>query len=125
MASQVLEIKVGDVEVLVDTVVIAGTQPTASRFNKVGQQTSDAYARAQDVILGVAVSTAELIGKCAARGARPDKAEVEFGLSFSTSGNVVMVGVTAQATFRVLLSYERKGAAPAPTGPTELGNHRD
>jgi hypothetical protein len=114
-----IAIRVGDVEVLVETVLVAGTEPTAGRVGKAVEQAGEAFDRAQDVIVGVAVSTAEMIGKAAARAARPDRVEVEFGLKFSATGNVIMGGVTGEAALRVLLSYD---ARPVPAaGPPDPG----
>jgi Trypsin-co-occurring domain 1 len=121
MAAQVLEIRIGDVDVLVETVPIAGSQQTSGRVGKVAKQTADAFAHAQDAILSVATSTAEMIAKTAARAAKPDRVEIEFGLRFSASGQVILGGVTGEGTLRVLLSYESKEkggpAESRPLGP--------
>lgn len=123
-----IPVTVGDTEVLVETVAVApaGTELTAGRVQQRLENVADAFGRAQDVIVNVARSTAEMIEKAAARAARPDHVEIEFGLSFSATGGIVMVaGATAGATLRVLLSYDAKPAAnpvgaggqPAVPGP--------
>jgi hypothetical protein len=112
-----IPVRVGDVEVLVEAVPVAGTEPTAGRVGRVAEQAGEAFGRAQDVIVGVAVSTAEMIGRAAARAARPDRVEVEFGLRFSATGSVIMGGVTGEATLRVLLSYDARRAGPEAASP--------
>jgi hypothetical protein len=120
-----IPVTVGDTEVLVETVVVAGTEPTAGRAQQMLESVADAFDHAQRVIVNVATSTAEMIETTAARAARPDHVEIEFGLSFSASGKIVMVaGATAGATLRVLLSYDAKpppagtdSAQPAVPGP--------
>ena len=113
-----IPVTVGDTEVLVETVAVAGTEPTSGRAQQTLEGVADAFGRAQHVIVNVATSTAEMIEKAAARAARPDHVEIEFGLSFSASGGIVMVaGATAGATLRVLLSYDAKPLAdPAGAG---------
>jgi hypothetical protein len=40
------------------------------------------------------------------RAVRPDHLEVQFGLSFSANGNVIVAGASARATITVTLSYD-------------------
>jgi Trypsin-co-occurring domain 1 len=112
---RVISVQVGDTEVLVQTVPVAGTEPTAGRAQQALERAGEAFCRAQEVIVEVAKSTAEVIEKAAARAARPDHVEIEFGLSFSVSGGVIMVaGAAGEATLRVLLSYDAR--QPVPSG---------
>ena len=81
---------------------------------------AEAFSRAQDTIVEVAKSTARVIERAGA-GARPDRVEVEFGLSFSASGGVIMAGVAGAATLKVTLGYDvgaRPAAAPLPEPPS-------
>ena len=116
-----IPVTVGNTEVLVETVVVApppGTELTSGRAQRTLESVAEAFDRAQQVIVNVATSTAEMIEKAAARAARPDHVEIEFGLSFSATGGIVMVaGATAGATLRVLLSYDAK---PKPD-PADAG----
>jgi hypothetical protein len=116
VAGRPIAVTVGDTEVLVETVAVApaaGTELTAGGVQQTLESVADAFGRAQDVIVNVAASTAGMIEKAAGRAARPDHVEIEFGLSFSASGGIVMVaGATAGATLRVLLSYDAKPPAP-------------
>jgi hypothetical protein len=96
----------------VQTLGVAGSEPTAGRRTQQAlEHAGAAFCRAQDVIVQVAKSTAEVIEQAAARAARPDHVEIEFGLGFSVTGGVIMVaGATGEATLRVLLSYDAKPA---------------
>lgn len=110
-----IPVAVGNTEVLVETVQVPGTELTAGRAQQALESAEEAFVQAQKVIVEVARSTAQMIEKAAARAARPDHVEIEFGLSFSASGRIVMVaGTTAGATLRVLLSYDAK--LPPQTG---------
>jgi hypothetical protein len=109
VAGRPITVQVGDIEVLAQTVVVPGSEPTSAVTDRV----LDAFDRAQEVIVEVARSTAAVIEKAAVRAARPDHVEIEFGLGFSVTGKVVMVaGATGEATLRILLSYDAK---PAPS----------
>ena len=115
-AGRPITVQVGDVEVLAQTVQVPGSEPTSAVTDRV----LEAFDRAQEVIVQVARSTAAVIGKTAAHAARPDHVEIEFSLGFSVSGKVVMMaGASAEATLRVLLSYDATPApAPASAGPS-------
>ena len=83
----------------------------------------EAFGRAQDAIVEVAKSTAEMIEK-AGTAARPDRVEVEFGLKFSASGTVIMAGVSGEATLRITLGYDsaaRSAAVPPALGARTSG----
>jgi hypothetical protein len=94
-------------QVLVETTTVAGTEPTA-RPGRVAEQAADALDRAHQAIVRMAASSASVIDQVAARAARPDKLEVEFGLKISAEGNVIVAGASAEATLVVKLTYEPK-----------------
>jgi threonine dehydratase len=99
--------RIGDIEVLVQTVPIAGTEETSA-----GQKVLDAYDKAQEVIIGAATSTLEVITQLAQQAARPDRLEVEFGLGFSLKGNVIVVTGQADATLKIKLTYDTPKTTP-------------
>ena len=76
VAGRPITVQVGDIEVLAQTVVVPGTEPTSAVTDRV----LEAFDRAQEVIVEVARSTAAVIEKAAARAARPDHMEIEFSL---------------------------------------------
>jgi Trypsin-co-occurring domain 1 len=100
-----IPVRIGDIEIDVEAVQVAGTEATAGRAAKVAGMTAEAYARAQDVIVEVARTTAQMIDRAAERAARPDWLEVKFGLRFSVSGGVIMAGASAEASLHVTLGY--------------------
>jgi site-specific recombinase len=117
-AGRPIPVTVGNIEVLVETVAVARTEPTAGRAQRALESAADTFAQAQQVIVEVARSTAEVIEKVATQAARPDHLEVEFGLCFSATGGIIMVaGATAGATLRVLLSYDARSPASQPGEP--------
>jgi len=114
-----IPVRIGDIEIEVETVPAAGTEATSGRTARAAANALEAFGRAQDVIVEVARSTAEMIEKAAARAVRPDRVEVEFGLRFSASGGVIMAGAAGEASLLVRLGYDSEsrpaaGSAPVP-----------
>src|SRR5262245_14306905 len=105
-----MPMRFGGVEVLVQTVPVAGTE-RVSRVGDAGQRVLDAFDEAQAVIVGAARSTVEVIGTMGRQAARHAAVEVEFGLSFSAKGNVIVASASADATLRVKLTYSPRDEA--------------
>jgi hypothetical protein len=119
-AGRLIPIRVGDIEIQVEAVPVTGTEPTSGRAAKAAQNVTEAFTRAQDAIVEVAKSTAQVIER-AGTAARPDRVEVEFGLSFSASGGVIIAGVAGAATLKVTLGYD-VGSRPAAAPLSELSS---
>lgn len=117
VASRLIPVRVGDIEIEVEAVAVAGTEPTSGKAGRAAGNVLEAFGRAQAAIIEVAKSTAEMIDKAGA-SARPDRVDVEFGLKFSASGGVIMAGVAGEATLKVTLGYD-VAARPArpPSSP--------
>jgi hypothetical protein len=98
VASQLIPVQVGAVEIAVEAVTVAGSQPTASPA-KAAEKVRDAFDRAQETIVQIAKSTAQMIDR-AGTAARPDRVDVEFGLKFSASGGVILAGVAGEASLK-------------------------
>lgn len=109
VADQVVPMRFGGVDVLVQTVKVPGTEPT-SRAGDAAAKVLDAFDRARDVIVGTAASTVEVLAALTSQASRPDKLEVEFGLGFSAKGNVIVASGSVDATLKVKLTYESKNA---------------
>jgi hypothetical protein len=105
-------VRVGDVELEVEAVPVAGTEATSGRAMRATASALEAFTRAQEAIIEVAKSTAEMIDKAGA-AARPDRVDVEFGLKFSASGGVIMAGVAGEGSLKVTLGYD---VAARPAG---------
>jgi preprotein translocase subunit SecA len=116
---QLMPLKVGGIEVLVETVPVAGSEPT-SRLSRAGEKVQDAFERAQEAIIEVAASTVESITSAADRAGYPSKVELELGIKFDVRGDVVIASSSAGASLLVRLSYNLPGgpvaAAGMPTG---------
>jgi len=95
--------RIGDVELLVETSPVAGSEPT-SKLSRAQDTVGEAFERAQTAIVAVASSTVDVIGQMSERAVRPDQVEVTFGLKFSAQGNVVLAGASGEATLEVTLS---------------------
>jgi NTP-dependent ternary system trypsin peptidase co-occuring protein len=104
-AGRLIPVRVGDIEIEVEAVPVAGTEPTLGRPARAAENVLEAFGRAQDAIIQVARSTAQMIENAGAT-ARPDRVEVEFGLKFSASGTVIMAGVSGEASLKVTLGYD-------------------
>lgn len=101
----VVPVRVGDGSILVETTVVAGSEPT-SRASDAAGAVVDAFDAARDAIVDLATSTWEAIEEAGKRAARPAHVEVEFGLKFSAKGNVIVAGAAGEATLRVKLTYD-------------------
>lgn len=106
VVGRTIPVRVGGVEVLVETTPVAGTEQT-SRIDSAVDQVDGAFARAQATIVEIATSTVDAVRTAAARAARPDQLEVEFGLKFSVKGDVIVAGASGEATLKVKLVYQR------------------
>lgn len=118
MVGRAIPVRVGDIEVLVETTPVAGSEPT-SRVDAAIDRAAEAFTRAQSAILEIATSTVDTIREATARAARPDQLEVEFGLKFSAKGDVVVAGAAGEATLKVKLVYQRILDEPATEEPQE------
>lgn len=119
---QLIPVRVGDIEIEVEAVRVAGTEPTSGKAAKATESVRDAFSRAQETIIEVAKSTAEMIDR-AGTAVRPDRVEVEFGLKFTASGGVIMAGVAGEASLTVTLGYDvasRPAAVPPPAPAPDL-----
>lgn len=118
-ANQLIPVRIGDIEIEVEAVQVAGTEATSGRAAKAAGSVLEAFGRAQDAIIEVAKSTAEMIERAGA-AARPDRVDVEFGLRFSASGGVIMAGIAGEASLKVTLGYDIAARPPAVPTATAL-----
>jgi hypothetical protein len=112
--TRLILVRVWDIEREVEAVPAAGTEATSGRPGRAVATVLGAFGRAQDAIIEVAKSIAEMIEKAGA-AARPDRMDVEFGLRFPASGGVIMARVAEEASPKVTLSYDvtaRQAAGP-------------
>ncbi|WP_210571682.1 CU044_2847 family protein [Streptomyces sp. GESEQ-4] len=113
MAGVLVPTRVGGVEVLVETVPVPGSERTSGRLEEAGQRVVEAFDRAQETITALASQLAGTLAAMGERAVRPDHVEVQFGLSFTAQGGIVVAGVGSQASLQVTLSYDRPGTEPS------------
>ena len=104
MAGRVVMMRVSGVDLLVETAVVAGSEPTAA-LDRAQEAVTDAFGRARHAIVAIAELTVNTIGQLGQRAVRPDEMEVRFGLKFSAQGNVIVAGAAGEATLEVTLTY--------------------
>jgi hypothetical protein len=121
MAGRAVSMHVGDMDLLVETVPVAGTEPTSGKLDKAQEAVADAFDRAQSAIVAVAESTVRTIGQLGSRSVHPDEMQVTFGLKFSAQGNVIVAGASGEATLEVALTY-RRAADGASDGAGSSGD---
>ena len=113
MASRVIPMRVGGVELLVEAAPMAGTEQLSAGLDKMQATVAEAFDRAQSAIVAVAASTVDTIGRLGERSAHPDEMTVTFGLKFSAQGHVIVASASGEATLEVSLTYKR-GADRSP-----------
>jgi hypothetical protein len=104
VAGRVMAMRVGGVDLLVETAPVAGSEPTAV-LDRAQDAVTDAFDRAKNAIVAIAESTVSTISQLGQRAVRPDEMEVRFGLKFSAQGNVIVAGAAGEATLEVKLTY--------------------
>ena len=115
--SQLILVRVGDLEIKVEAVPVPGTEPTAGRASRQAGSTLAAIGMAQETIVEMAKTMKAMIERAGA--ARPERLGVEFGLKFSAFGEVIMAGVADEASLKVTFSYDA-AAEPAADLPGAL-----
>ncbi len=101
-AVQVVPVRFGDVTLQVQATRLAGTERTSTAAERVVA----AYEDAEAVIMGVASSVAQTIERLQQSTRRPRQVQVEFGLSVSVEGTVLVVKGTTGAALAVTLTYD-------------------
>jgi Trypsin-co-occurring domain 1 len=102
----VIPVKVGDVELLVEAIPVAGSQPT-SRLSSAADRVEDAFTRAQNTLVEITAATARTVDRLATRAVNFESLEIGFGLKFTSQGTVLLAGVSAEANLSVKVSYAR------------------
>jgi hypothetical protein len=114
MQGGVIATEVGGVPVLVETVVVAGFEQTARP--KGVEKLQDMFTRAEAVIEQLALSAVQIGERVAAQSARPDEVEIQFGLKFSATGDIVIASAGAEASLGVKIVYRDRATAEGHDG---------
>ncbi|MEU7614388.1 CU044_2847 family protein [Micromonospora sp. NPDC049204] len=108
--TQTVPVRVGDVEVLLEVVSVAGSQQT-SAAGRATDYVADAFERALSTVEEIAVSTARTVGRIGRRVGSPELVEVEFGVKVSAKGDVIVAGASGEASLKVKIVYGSAGRA--------------
>ncbi|MFG3020188.1 CU044_2847 family protein [Streptomyces sp. NPDC048254] len=108
MTNRLLPVRVGEVELLVETVPVAGSEPT-SRLGDAERRVVDSFDHARDAVVEIAASAAEAVRRLRERAAAPESVEIEFGLKFSAQGSIIVAGTSGEASLVVRMSYRAPG----------------
>jgi hypothetical protein len=106
MPKELVHMKVGDIDVLIEAVRPPGTEPTSAR--DADGKVLDAFQRANEVVERAAASSWEMVQRLASNATSPTKFEIEFGLGYSVEGKIIVAGASADANLKVTLTYEGK-----------------
>lgn len=114
MQSVVVETEVGGIPVLVEAVAGPGFQQTGS--SKPVAKLQGMFTRAEAVIEQLALTAVRIGERVAAQSARPDEVEVQFGLKFSATGDIVIASAGAEASLGVKVVYRDRTPGKGPDG---------
>lgn len=115
MSNRVVPMRVGDVDLLVETVLLPGSENTSGRLDRAGQKVVDGFEHAQVAIGAIATRLAGTLEELGERAVHPDRVEVKFGLKFTAEGGVLVAGSSVEASLEVTIGYDR-GLASGPVG---------
>lgn len=111
MATRFVPFDLDGVPVLVEVVVLPGSEKTAAPLEKAGAAVAGAFDRAQGVITGLGRKVAGSVAELWSEGTHPDEVSVEFALTFAANGNVLIASGSAEGSLSVTITY--KGDRPA------------
>lgn len=114
MSGRVVPMRFGDVDVLVETLPVAGTEPT-SALDRAAEQVTDLAQRAGSTVRAVAESMAGAMRHVVDSSVgHPDTVVVEVGLGVSATGRVVLVSGQANASLKITLTYATAAGSANP-----------
>jgi hypothetical protein len=124
VTGRILPFQVNGVQVLIETVAAPAGEPASGKGTSQGLTSEsrgvladkaadglvDAFDHAQDVIEAIATRLAGTVSSLAERAVHPDTVELEFGLSFTASGGIIVAGSSVEASLRVTIGYGQPGS---------------
>ena len=129
--TNIIPARIGQEDVLVEAVVVPGTEKLSSKGRAV-DRVQTMLDGAQSVIRSFAEETAGTVARIRRTVGSPDEVSVALGLSFATTGNIIIASSTASASITVTLTYKaakgggddgagRDGASGSAAGATAAG----
>ena len=104
-ATRIVSTRIGREGVLVEVVVVPGTEKLSSRSRAV-DRVQTMLDGAQSVIRSFAEETAGTVAQIRQTVGSPDEVSVALGLSFATTGDIIIASSTASASITVTLTYK-------------------
>ena len=102
--TNIIPARIGQEDVLVEAVVVPGTERLSSRSRAV-DRVQTMLDGAQSVIRSFAEETAGTVARIRHTVGSPDEVSVALGLSFATTGKIIIASSTASASITVTLTY--------------------
>ena len=103
--TNIIPARIGQEDVLVEAVVVPGTEKLSSKGRAV-DRVQTMLDGAQSVIRSFAEETAETVTRIRQTVGSPDEVSVALGLSFATTGKIIIASSTASASITVTLTYK-------------------
>ena len=103
--TNIIPARIGQEDVLVEAVVVAGTEKLSSKARAV-DKVQTMLDGAQSVIRSFAEETAGTVARIRQTVGSPDEVSVALGLSFATTGKIIIASSTASASITVTLTYK-------------------
>ena len=102
--TNIIPARIGQEDVLVEAVVVPGTEKLSSKGRAV-DRVQTMLDGAQSVIRSFAEETAGTVARIRQTAGSPDEVSVALGLSFATTGKIIIASSTASASITVTLTY--------------------
>ena len=121
--TNIIPARIGQEDVLVEAVVVPGTEKLSSKGRAV-DRVQTMLDGAQSVIRSFAEETAGTVARIRQTVGSPDEVSVALGLSFATTGKIIIASSTASASITVTLTYkdgEDDGDGGSAAGATAAG----
>ena len=106
--TNIIPARIGQEDVLVEAVVAPGTEKLSSKGRAV-DRVQTMLDGAQSVIRSFAEETAGTVARIRRTVGSPDEVSVALGLSFATTGKIIIASSTASASITVTLTYKASG----------------
>ena len=103
--TNIIPARIGQEDVLVEAVVVPGTEKLSSKGRAV-DRVQTMLDGAQSVIRSFAEETAGTVAQIRRTVGSPDEVSVALGLSFATTGKIIIASSTASASITVTLTYK-------------------
>lgn len=103
--TNIIPARIGQEDVLVEAVVVPGTEKLSSKARAV-DRVQTMLDGAQSVIRSFAEETAGTVARIRQTVGSPDEVSVALGLSFATTGKIIIASSTASASITVTLTYK-------------------